>query len=190
MINSYQARQIADAWLNSSKLQITQVQTLPFGWVFFYQSKAYLAGDDSAALAGNAPIIVARDTGQVTVTGTAQPIEAYLAAYQAAEQRSQALLDQLGGLQAQTSLVDGVIAHIKKRLGGPLLKLALKKRQGLSDDDADWVIEQVRSGLQRHRSDSASCIERQPLFALSRERAALDADWPSWVQEAEKNGWF
>ena len=179
MINSYQARQIADAWLNSSKLQITQVQTLSFGWVFFYQSKAYLAGDDSAALAGNAPIIVARDNGQVSLTGTALPIEAYLAAYQAAEQRNQALLDQLGDLQAQTKLVDGAIAHIKRRLGDSLLRLSLKKRQGLSDEDADWVIEQVRSGLQSHRFDSAHRIERQPLFALSRERAALDVDWPS-----------
>ena len=190
MINSYQARQIADAWLNSSKVQITQVQTLPYGWVFFYQSKACLQGDDSAALAGNAPIIVARDNGQVSLTGTALPIEAYLAAYQAAEQRSQALLDQLGDLQAQASVVDGVIAHVKKRLGSPLLKLALKKRLGLSDEDADWVIEQVSSGLQSNSSNPANCVERQPLFALSRERAALDADWPSWVQEAQKNGRF
>ena len=190
MINSYQARQIADAWLNSSEVQITQVQTLPFGWVFFYQSKACLQGDDSAALAGNAPIIVARDTGQVTLTGTALPIEAYLVAHQAAEQRSQALLNQLGDLQAQTRLVDAVILHIKRRLGDSLLKLSLKKRQGLSDEDADWVFEQVRSGLQCHSSNPCSGSERQPLLKLLRERAALDVDWPSWVQEAEKNGWF
>ena len=189
MINSYQARQIADAWLNSPEVQITQVQTLPFGWVFFYQSKACLQGDDSAALAGNAPIIVARDTGQVTVTGTALPIEAYLAAHQAAEQRSQALLNQLGDLQAQTRLVDAVILHIKRQLGDSLLKLALKKRQGLSDEDADWVIEQVRSGLQSHSTNPCTGLER-PLLKLVRERAALDVDWPSWVQEAEKNGWF
>ncbi len=50
-----------------------------FGWVFFYQSKAYLeSGRPSEALAGNAPILVSRKDGTLHVTGTALPIETYI----------------------------------------------------------------------------------------------------------------
>jgi hypothetical protein len=50
-----------------------------WGWVFFYQSRAYVeSGDVSHALAGNAPLIVERDSGRVLVTGTGEPIESYL----------------------------------------------------------------------------------------------------------------
>lgn len=54
-----------------------------FGWVFFYQSREYLeTGDLSQQLAGNAPIIVDREDGSVHTTGTAEPVEHYLAAYE------------------------------------------------------------------------------------------------------------
>ena len=50
-----------------------------FGWVFFYESKAYLdTGDFSYALAGNAPLLISRMDGSVHVTGTARPIEFYI----------------------------------------------------------------------------------------------------------------
>ena len=55
----------------------------PFGWVFFYNAREYLeAGNELAALAGNAPYIVNRFTGAVVVTGTGHPIEYYLSAYE------------------------------------------------------------------------------------------------------------
>ena len=58
----------------------------PFGWVFFYQSKRYLeSGEFEFCLAGNAPLIVDRRTGEVHVTGTARPIETYIAAYESSE---------------------------------------------------------------------------------------------------------
>jgi hypothetical protein len=43
-----------------------------FGWVFFYKS----TGDSS--FAGNAPIAVRRESGEVRVTGTALPVEDYI----------------------------------------------------------------------------------------------------------------
>ena len=56
----------------------------PYVWIFFYQSKAYLdSGDFSELLAGNAPLIVDRSAGELRVTGTARPIDDYLAAYEA-----------------------------------------------------------------------------------------------------------
>ncbi|MDA8021082.1 MAG: YrhB family protein [Thermoanaerobaculia bacterium] len=53
-----------------------------FGWVFFYQSKAYMqTGELSDLLAGNAPIIVDRRDGSLVTTGTALPLETYLDRY-------------------------------------------------------------------------------------------------------------
>jgi hypothetical protein len=55
-----------------------------YGWVFFYQTKKYLkAGDILDALAGNAPLIVNKFTGEIIETGTANPIEDYIAEYEA-----------------------------------------------------------------------------------------------------------
>lgn len=54
-----------------------------WGWVFFYNSKRYLETREFRdALAGNAPYIVNRQTGDLRVTGTAHPIEHYIAEYE------------------------------------------------------------------------------------------------------------
>jgi hypothetical protein len=56
----------------------------PYGWVFFYQSRQYIeTHDDAHMLCGNAPIIVDRFDGEIRMTGTARPIEHYLANYEA-----------------------------------------------------------------------------------------------------------
>jgi len=50
-----------------------------FGWVFFYNSKKYLAsGEFRDAIAGNAPLIVDRSNGQLIETGTAHEISYYI----------------------------------------------------------------------------------------------------------------
>jgi hypothetical protein len=55
-----------------------------FGWVFFYQSRAYAeSGDPGKMLVGNAPFIVDH-TGQVHETGTAWPVDEYIRLYRAA----------------------------------------------------------------------------------------------------------
>ena len=53
------------------------------GWVFFYDWRPDLPQrrDPHQALAGNAPILVTR-TGEVHVTGTAHPVEWYLANFE------------------------------------------------------------------------------------------------------------
>jgi hypothetical protein len=54
-----------------------------WGWVFFYQSVEYLeTGNPSDQLAGNAPYIVNRHTGELVATGTAWPIEKYIEDYE------------------------------------------------------------------------------------------------------------
>ena len=58
----------------------------PWGWVFFYESRRFLdTGDSSARFAGNAPIIVERETGELLDTGTAHPVEFYLDNYEATD---------------------------------------------------------------------------------------------------------
>lgn len=54
-----------------------------WGWVFFYQNKKYLETNNiDDALAGNAPYIVNRHTGEIIETGTAKPIEEYISEYE------------------------------------------------------------------------------------------------------------
>jgi hypothetical protein len=54
-----------------------------WGWVFFYQSTAFIAsGDFRDMLGGNAPIIVNKLTGKLVHTGTAYEIEHYIKEYE------------------------------------------------------------------------------------------------------------
>jgi hypothetical protein len=86
-INEEQARQVAQATLDATfdghDPNRVIVDAMPLsddgGWVFFYDSRAYLeTGDFSRKLVGNAPIVVDRD-GRPHITGTAAPLEHYLA---------------------------------------------------------------------------------------------------------------
>ncbi|MBS1687023.1 MAG: hypothetical protein JSS76_19965 [Bacteroidetes bacterium] len=55
----------------------------PYGWYFFYQTKAYVddpIANASDVLAGNAPILVDKE-GNMHSTGTAYPIEYYVEKY-------------------------------------------------------------------------------------------------------------
>ena len=52
-------------------------------WFFCFESREYLkTGDFSTQLAGNAPFIIDKDTGEVHELGTAYPIEKYLQDYE------------------------------------------------------------------------------------------------------------
>ena len=69
---------------NEVSVVIIESETLEydFGWIFFYSSQKYLETKDLRyALGGNAPLIVDRTSGQVITTGTALPIEEYVASY-------------------------------------------------------------------------------------------------------------
>jgi hypothetical protein len=98
MIPFHQAKQIIQSHLASISRDlepdaavIVESATIEraFGWVFFYQSREYLkSGSIRHALAGNAPLIVDRLTGDIVATGTTHPIEHYLAEYEAPRNRS------------------------------------------------------------------------------------------------------
>lgn len=80
-MNYVKARELAETWVrleSDNAAEIADELTIkkPYGWVFFY-------GGRRETLAGNAPIIVDRDSGELRVTGTAKPIAIYLAEYEA-----------------------------------------------------------------------------------------------------------
>jgi len=67
------------------ELAIVDSETIEkeYGWVFFYQTKEYLKSANIVdALVGNAPFIVNKYTGELIETGTANPIEDYIAEYE------------------------------------------------------------------------------------------------------------
>ena len=73
-------RQVYDEGGESLAIDDRATREEDFGWVFFYETKKYLDdGDPDERLVGNAPIVVDRD-GNVHETGTAEPIDHYLAA--------------------------------------------------------------------------------------------------------------
>lgn len=85
MTTAEQAEEIAETWVARTTgrddviIDKTLTRTEEFGWVFFYNTKGFIEDRDIlAGLAGNAPLVVFRDTGEVRVTGTAHPIDHYL----------------------------------------------------------------------------------------------------------------
>ncbi len=82
IVTSYLAKLSVDAGM---KLGLVESATLEhsFGWVFFYQSEAFLeSGNFSDRLAGNSPLIVDCKDGSLHETGTAYAIEVYLNRYE------------------------------------------------------------------------------------------------------------
>ncbi len=91
-MNQEEAQKLVEVELENSKDKYDpidcvvleeQTVTRDWGWVFFYQSKAYIeSGDSGDMLYGNAPFIVNRASGELVVTGTAWPIEKYIEDYE------------------------------------------------------------------------------------------------------------
>ena len=53
-----------------------------FGWVFYYDSARFIeTGDSREALAGNAPLIIDKESGELVVTGTAHDTAYYVDNY-------------------------------------------------------------------------------------------------------------
>ncbi|MCM0677222.1 YrhB family protein [Micromonospora phytophila] len=89
MITEQEARRTAKAVLQDMssvpgvpQLAITDLEERQTCWVLYYQSVRYIeTGSFLDSVAGNAPILVDRTTGQPHETGTARPIDFYIAEY-------------------------------------------------------------------------------------------------------------
>ncbi|QRN32495.1 YrhB domain-containing protein [Pectobacterium brasiliense] len=85
MISFDNALEKANKYLEGDELPvvITLIGHFSEGWFFCFQSREYLeTGDSSALLAGNAPFIIDKDSGEIHSLGTAYPIEKYLQDYE------------------------------------------------------------------------------------------------------------
>lgn len=92
MVNLDEARLLVEAEILQDppyeanlRLEVIDSRTIEkeWGWVFFYDSAEHIrTGDDKHLIAGNAPIIVNRNSGQLIVTGTAWPVEKYIDDYE------------------------------------------------------------------------------------------------------------
>jgi Immunity protein 35 len=57
----------------------------PYGWIFFYNSRRYLeTSDPLEALAGNGPIVVDRETGELHALGSSSDAPESIAAFEKA----------------------------------------------------------------------------------------------------------
>ena len=91
MISFEEARAIVESFLpelpdeDTGKLRLIDEATIErdFGWVFFWNTTAFLdEGDDFARLGGNAPIIIDWRDGSLHLTGTGEPTEQYIQNYE------------------------------------------------------------------------------------------------------------
>ncbi|WP_210514774.1 YrhB domain-containing protein [Pantoea ananatis] len=85
MITFDEAVKKANEYLSNTDIPvvITSQGRFSEGWFFCFQSKEYLdTGETSALLAGNAPFIIDKDTGELHVFGTAHPLKEYLQDYE------------------------------------------------------------------------------------------------------------
>ncbi len=93
VVNIQEAQRLVEAELEQTVDKYNPIDCLvipektiekSWGWVFFYQSKAYVeTGDFCDMLSGNSPIIVNRITGELSYTGTAYDVEHYINEYEA-----------------------------------------------------------------------------------------------------------
>lgn len=86
MITLDMARAIARDHVQSMGVNLTllakPISSGDYGWVFSYQSKAFLeTGHPSVAVAGNAPLLIDREQGHVITLGTAEALGVYLENY-------------------------------------------------------------------------------------------------------------
>jgi hypothetical protein len=81
MISRSEALSIAQAYIDRSeytdtrRFVVTRVQERRRSWVIYYDSQKHVeTGSLLDAIAGNGPLIVGKDTGQIAVAGTAAPL--------------------------------------------------------------------------------------------------------------------
>lgn len=89
MLNFIQALELAVGWcrITTGKdcvILTKHTQKLPYGWVFFYDTRAYVvSGKSKDMLVNSVPILIDRIDGEIRVLGTAKPLRSYLARYEA-----------------------------------------------------------------------------------------------------------
>ena len=85
MITYHDAFAEANNYLDDANLPvvITLHGRFSQGWYFCFEAREFLeTGDEAARLAGNAPCIVDKGSGEIHSLGTTKPLEEYLQDYE------------------------------------------------------------------------------------------------------------
>ena len=91
MLDLRAAQRLVEEEINRSytvqgdRLIVLEEETIEkeYGWIFFYTSRQFIeTGDLNYLVAGNAPIVVNRRTGNLTWLGTAEPLDNYVRNYE------------------------------------------------------------------------------------------------------------
>ncbi len=99
----------------------------PWGWVFPYTTRGMLNGDFKYAVAGNGPIMVNRNDGNIRHCGTGLPTEHYIREYEAELERRAGAWELV--IHEPATCPMAVSRGIRSALGLSILGLsALKKR--------------------------------------------------------------
>jgi hypothetical protein len=60
-----------------------RTQEKPYGWVFFFNTRRFVETRNFVfALGGNGPVVVERETGRITLLGSARPPEKEIAEFE------------------------------------------------------------------------------------------------------------
>jgi hypothetical protein len=143
-----------------------------WGWVFFYTSARYVQTRDIRdALAGNAPYLVNRHTGEVRVTGTARPIEHYIAEYEReVSQPPRHLLD--------SQLIASLLRDLSTKLGYSMAgrdPYRFEQLAALGPDvfaDAVLAAEGISAELDKHARRQVRAFVGEPFASWNSEGAA------------------
>ena len=153
MVTYEEARQRAQRLLDGSRggpYVITGEREYSVGWVFFYDSRQHQEpGRLADELAGNAAILVDRDTGQACPTGTARPVEEYVA--ERAEHKRRLREGWPGPLDARFLALLSLVRDGMGRRDARHLDLLVSARHPPRDDATvlDELVELERRGLVR-----------------------------------------
>lgn len=84
MISHKKALEIANKYIMDSEieLKITHEGSFLYGWYFCYQSREFIeTGNTSLQLAGNAPFLIDKYSGEIHVLGTEKSVDCYIKDY-------------------------------------------------------------------------------------------------------------
>jgi hypothetical protein len=153
MITKQDARAYVQAWLDRNerglKLAIAREWDAPFGWVFGYNTVAHLRGEEMS-LAGNAPLLIERSTGDVVRYGVHGSVEVQIAAHERRLQMCAAAfvltitraldLTAAATLRRRLDLSHDELAHFRRRDPLPIFA-------GSEHDTRAWANELAACGI-------------------------------------------
>jgi Immunity protein 35 len=166
------AEEIVASHSEPGELVITGSAEYDIGWVYFYDTRAYVeSGDPMDGLVGNAPILIDRRDGTIVETGTGEPVETYVRRY---EQR-RAWQDAASAEDALFNDAVGLFAVVGPTMRVPVSDRLREAHADASEADLVHAERRARSLGERALELTRSAVA-DPLGDLSTEFPNLYPD--------------